>query len=91
MTKCGGGIRLADGTIAGSTLTMDEALRNLVAIGVPLDDAALRVSTYPAQYLDLEDRGRIAVDCWADFAVLTSSLQVMNVYVEGESIELADA
>ena len=45
--KCMGGVRLADGTLAGSTLTMDQALRNLVDIGVDLDDAARRLSTYP--------------------------------------------
>ena len=34
VTKCLGGVRLADGTLAGSTLTMDQALRNLVTIGL---------------------------------------------------------
>ena len=91
VTKCGAGIRLADGTIAGSTLTMDDALRNLVAIGVPLADASRRLSTYPAHYLDLEDRGRIAVGAWADLVVMTASLQLESVFVEGEHIELADA
>ena len=91
LTKCGGGIRLADGTLAGSTLTMDDALRNLVSIGIPLDDASRRVSAYPAHYLEIVDRGRIAVDGWADLVVMTSSLQLMNVFVEGEPIGLADA
>jgi N-acetylglucosamine-6-phosphate deacetylase len=36
VTKCLGGVRLADGTLAGSTLTMDQALRNLVKIGLPI-------------------------------------------------------
>ena len=35
VTKCLGGVRLPDGTLAGSTLTMDQALRNLVKIGLP--------------------------------------------------------
>ena len=91
LTKCGGGVRLADGTLAGSTLTMDDALRNLVSIGLSLEDAAHRVSTYPAQYLGLEDRGQIAAGCWADLVVMTSSLQLVNVFVEGESIDLTDA
>ena len=34
VTKCLGGVRLADGTLAGSTLTMDQALRNLVGLGL---------------------------------------------------------
>jgi len=48
--KCLGGVRLADGTLAGSTLTMDQALRNLVKIGLELDDASKRVSTYAADF-----------------------------------------
>ena len=34
VTKCLGGVRLADGTLAGSTLTMDQALRNFVSLGL---------------------------------------------------------
>ena len=41
VTKCLGGVRLADGTLAGSTLTMDQALRNLVGLGL---DAGRRVA-----------------------------------------------
>ena len=55
--KCLGGVRLADGTLAGSTLTMDQALRNLVAIGVPLAAASACVSRHAADYLRLPDRG----------------------------------
>jgi N-acetylglucosamine-6-phosphate deacetylase len=91
LTKCGGGIRLADGTLAGSTLTMDEALRNLVSIGLPLEDASRRVSEYPAQYLRLEDRGQVVSEAWADLVVMSPSLELLNVVVEGEWIELVDA
>jgi N-acetylglucosamine-6-phosphate deacetylase len=91
LTKCGGGIRLADGTLAGSTLTMDEALRNLVSIGLPLEDASRRVSEYPADYLLLEDRGRVAPNAWADLVIMSPTLELLNVIVEGEWIELADA
>jgi len=87
VTKCGNGIRLADGTLAGSTLTMDEALRNLVAIGLTLEDASRRVSTYPAECIRLADRGRIVPGAWADLAVLSPALQVQQVFVEGEAIE----
>ena len=39
--KCMGGVRLADGTLAGSTLTLDQALRNLVdSLGLALHDAS---------------------------------------------------
>lgn len=90
VTKCMGGVRLADGTLAGSTLTMDQALRNLVKIGCSLEDAARRVSTNPADYLGLQERGRLVPSAYADLAVLTHELQLTAVYVEGESIVLAD-
>ena len=91
VTKCNGGVRLADGTLAGSTLTMDNALRNLVSIGLSLSEAACRVSTFPADHLGIEDRGRLAQGCWADFVVMSPLLDLLNVFVEGESIDLANA
>jgi N-acetylglucosamine-6-phosphate deacetylase len=90
VTKCLGGVRLADGTLAGSTLTMDQALRNLVdQIGVGLAEASLRLSTYAADYLDLPDRGRLAPGAWADAVVLDRDLRLQDVFVEGVSIEFA--
>ncbi|MNT40261.1 N-acetylglucosamine-6-phosphate deacetylase [compost metagenome] len=77
-------MRLADGTLAGSVLTMDQALRNFVAIGLELAEASRRVALYPAQYLGLSDRGMLAPGCWADVAVLDRALAVRTVYVEGE-------
>jgi N-acetylglucosamine-6-phosphate deacetylase len=92
VTKCLGGVRLADGTLAGSTLTMDRALRNLVdVIGLRLEDAARRVSTYAADFLGLADRGRLAPGAWADIAVLDAQLQVQQVFVQGGAIDVAHA
>jgi N-acetylglucosamine-6-phosphate deacetylase len=85
--KCQGGVRLADGTLAGSTLTMDQALRNLVlALGLPLEDAARRVSTHAANHLGLQDRGRLAVGAWADVVVLDRALQLQAVVIEGQAV-----
>ncbi len=84
--KCLGGVRLADGTLAGSTLTMDQALRNLVQIGLPLDDAARRVSSHAADYLGIVDRGLIGAGAWADLVLLDRDLQLRQVWVEGEPI-----
>ncbi len=86
VTKCLGGVRLADGTLAGSTLTMDQALRNLVSIGLPLADVSNRLSRYAADYLGIADRGRIARGAWADFVVLDRELKLTETCVEGESI-----
>ncbi|MHA4866073.1 N-acetylglucosamine-6-phosphate deacetylase [Duganella sp. PWIR1] len=88
VTKCMGGVRLADGTLAGSCLTMDQALRNLVSIGLSLDDASNRLSLFPADYLGLSERGRLAPGAWADIIELDSALKLLNVYVEGEQIVL---
>jgi N-acetylglucosamine-6-phosphate deacetylase len=87
VTKCLGGVRLPDGTLAGSVLTMDAALRNLVhAVGLSLADAACRVSTYAADHLGLPERGRLVAGAWADLVLLDSSLQVQQVWVEGQPV-----
>ena len=89
--KCAGGVRLADGTLAGSTLTMDQALRNLVhGLGLDLREASRRVSTHAAQYLGLADRGALHVGAVADIVLLDAQLHVRGVIVQGQSIELAD-
>ncbi len=84
-------VRLADGTLAGSVLTMDRALRNFVALGLDRAAAAARLSSMPAAYLGLEDCGRIAPGARADLVVLDDDLRLCAVYVEGEAIALADA
>ena len=89
--KCLGGVRLADGTLAGSTLTMDQALRNLVGLGLDLADASRRVSTNAAAYLGETERGHLAPGCFADIVVLDRSLHIKAVYIEGEACVLADA
>lgn len=85
--KCLGGVRLADGTLAGSTLTMDQALRNLVnVLGLDLAEASQRVSTHAADYLQLTDRGRLIPGAWADLVVLNRDLMLSAVYVEGVAV-----
>lgn len=87
--KCLACVRLADGSsLAGSALTMDQALRNLVSIGLDLADASNRLSRFPADYLGLTDRGRIETDAWADLVVLDADLAIRQVFVEGEAIAL---
>jgi N-acetylglucosamine-6-phosphate deacetylase len=90
--KCAGGVRLADGTLAGSTLTMDQALRNLVdGIGLGLREASSRVSTHAAQYLGLADRGVLTAGASADIVVFDAQLRVRRVVIEGEDIDVIDA
>jgi N-acetylglucosamine-6-phosphate deacetylase len=88
VTKCLGGVRLADGTLAGSTLTMDQALRNLVfALDLPLIEAAQRTALHAARWLGLEDRGVLAPGAWADMLQLDAQLRLVRVWVEGEAID----
>jgi N-acetylglucosamine-6-phosphate deacetylase len=84
--KRGGSVFLADGTLAGSALTMDQALRNIVGLGLDLADASRRLSTIPADFIGEAQRGRIAPGAFADFVVLDRDLAVTRVVVEGETI-----
>jgi N-acetylglucosamine-6-phosphate deacetylase len=78
-----GAPRLADGTLAGSALTMDAALRQMVAAGVPLEHAALAASTTPAHILGLADRGALEPGWLADLVALDDDLQVAGTWVGG--------
>ena len=84
--KCGNGIRLADGTLAGSSLTMLQAFRNLVSLGLSIEEASRRTSAIPARYLGEADRGRIAPGAWGDIIVLDQGLDLAGVFVEGRPI-----
>ncbi len=77
--------RLADGTLAGSVLTMDQALRNLIALAdVPLADAVTMLTTTPARVAGVADRkGRLLPGYDADFVVLSPDLTVLATYCRG--------
>jgi N-acetylglucosamine-6-phosphate deacetylase len=87
--KCLGAVRLADGTLAGSALTLDQALRNLVQIGLPLSEASRRLSSIAAAYLGLADRGRLVASAFADCAVFDRDLQLREVVIEGQFVAVA--
>jgi N-acetylglucosamine-6-phosphate deacetylase len=79
--------RLAsDGALAGSTLTMDVAFRNAVALGATLNEASEMASAVPARVLGLDGtRGTIEVGKHADLVVLDDDLAVREVYVRGRA------
>jgi N-acetylglucosamine-6-phosphate deacetylase len=75
---------LADGTMAGSVLTMDGAFRTLVRdVGVSMVDAARMCAATPAAQLGMTDTGRIAHGAAADLVVLDAGLRVRSTYVRG--------
>ncbi len=81
-----GRLQLADGTLAGSNLTMDEAVRHCVnKTGLPLEDALRMASLNPAQFMGLGTKlGRVAPRYLASLVHLDDGLNVKNTWVEGE-------
>ena len=76
-----------DGTLAGSCLTMVEAVRNTVQMcGVTLQDAAVMASTTPATMLGLEHYGRLSVGCQADMVLLDNDLNLVQLWQQGEPL-----
>jgi N-acetylglucosamine-6-phosphate deacetylase len=79
--------RNSEGKLAGSTLTLDRALRNLVALGVPFTDAVRMVTVLPARRLGLAGKkGIIAVRADADLVALTADLRVAAVMTRGAGL-----
>lgn len=76
----------ASGTLAGSALSMIDAVRNTVSLlGVPLDEAARMAATYPAEFLGLgATHGRIARGYRADFTVVDAELRVIETWIGGD-------
>ena len=80
-----GVVRREDGVLAGSALTMVEAVRNVHALGVPLDAALRAAGEVPARVLRLPDVGRLDIGLPADIVVLDDGLEVERVLVGGET------
>jgi N-acetylglucosamine-6-phosphate deacetylase len=85
VTRRDGRLTLADGTLAGSDLTMNRAVRFAVEhLHQPLTEALRMASLYPAQFLRLDTaRGRIAPDFSADMVLLDNGLSVRAVWIAG--------
>lgn len=78
-------VRREDGVLAGSVLTMIEAVRNLHGLGVPLEHAVDAASGVPARVLGLPDVGRLGIGDPADVVVVDDNLEIQRVLVGGES------
>src|SRR6185295_12954937 len=78
-----GACRLENGTLAGSVLTMDRAVRELVALGAPLSEAVAAATLAPARLLGRDDLGRLEPGLPADVAVLDDNLRVVRTLVAG--------
>ncbi|ACL71038.1 N-acetylglucosamine-6-phosphate deacetylase [Halothermothrix orenii] len=78
--------RLEDGTLAGSILTLDRALSNIVKISdLPLHRVIAMITSNPARLLGVADEiGSIAPGYRADMVLLDKELKVNKVFVDGE-------
>ena len=80
-----GAARLEDGTLAGSTLSMDRAVRNMVkAVGVPEADALRMASEYPCAAIRETERGKIKEGMIADLVLLDGDYTPLVTVIGGE-------
>jgi N-acetylglucosamine-6-phosphate deacetylase len=80
----------ADGTLAGSGLRMDAAVRNLVTAGIELADAVCAATRVPADLIGRPDLGRIAPGAAADLAWLGDDMRTRATWVGGELVFAQD-
>lgn len=86
VTVADGEARRADGTLAGSMLTMDVAVRNLLEWGVPFGDAINAATRNPAMAIGRPDLVDLTPGATADLLILDDDLGIEQVMVAGESV-----
>jgi len=74
-----------DDVLAGSALTMVEAVRNLHELGVPLPQAVTAATVVPARVLGVSTLGRLGPDLPANIVALDDNLEIDLVWVGGEA------
>jgi N-acetylglucosamine-6-phosphate deacetylase len=84
----GGVVRAEDGTIAGSALHMDRAVRNLISYAsIPFERAVVNATAAPAKLLGIErDCGTLAPGLRADLAIWDASYEVLTTIVGGAPV-----
>lgn len=82
-----GSVRLLDGTLAGSILTQDQALRNMIKIGTPIENCITMLTETPARIAGAGSyKGKIANGYDADLVILDKNLAVKGTIVKGKRI-----
>jgi N-acetylglucosamine-6-phosphate deacetylase len=82
----GGAVRRQDGTLAGSALTMPEAVANLVSLGVPLAEAVSAATHVPARLVGHEELADLRPGVPADLVVLDGSGTLRRTLLRGEEV-----
>src|SRR5262249_42965136 len=89
VTVAGGVVRNKEGKLAGSTLTLDRALRTAISIGVPLPSAVQMLTSNPARQIGMGRRkGVLAPGADADLVFLDDKLNVTDVMTRGAGLKL---
>lgn len=78
--------RSPEGTIAGSALTLDRAVRNIVSVGVPMADALASATIVPAEVIGESGLGRLAPGAVADLVWWDDDLRPRKVWVDGRVV-----
>jgi N-acetylglucosamine-6-phosphate deacetylase len=79
------GPRLADGTLAGSAIGIDDAVRNYRHMtGASVEEALAAATSTPADLLQIADIGRITVGSRADLTLLDPDLRVTHTIIGGD-------
>ncbi len=85
--KKANGVYLENGkSLAGSSLTLDQAVRNLHSWGLGLSQIAAMTSYRASCYLGLSDIGQLEPGFRADFVVMNEGLEVEEVYIGGKVV-----
>ncbi len=86
--KCMGAVRLADGTLAGSCVTMAQTFRNLVdVLGLDVVQASALTSSRAAAYLGLQDRGAVRIGAFADLVLMGQGAEPIDVVAQGQKVD----
>ena len=81
-----GAARLEDGTLAGSTLTLNKAVYNMVhMVNIPLEDAVRMASLNPARAIGVDNKkGSIEIGKDADLIIFDDDLNILKAMVKGK-------
>ena len=80
-------IKLSSGVIAGSSICLDDAIRNMVEkVGVKIPDAIQMVTDTPAKALGLQDKGRLEAGYDADIVVMDQSFRIHETIIKGKTV-----
>jgi N-acetylglucosamine-6-phosphate deacetylase len=79
--------RNVDGTLAGSALTLDKAVRNMISLGLPEAEVIDAASRVPADAIGRTDLGRIEVGARADLVLWSEDFHPLRTWVDGREVD----